>query len=152
MYFCRGPPSIAAWQSLSLRTHKAHCRQVYPQPITKKLQLQSMLTGKILLLVSPSQIRALFLSSQMAYITWRGYGPTFSQVDCPQFDYFPQLAASWIVQCVPHRSGSSVRREKSMSQSEKKRLIFCFCLIFSSTHLQFPFFFFAHLLDFALVF
>ena len=152
MYFFQRPPinSRVTKPNLCNRTHKAPCHQAlenvpttHPQPITKKLQLPSMPTGKDPASgFSLSNTCTQFVNSRVAYITWRGYAPTFSQVDCPQFDYFPQLAASWIAQCVPHRSGSSVRREKSMSQTEeKKRLIFCFCLIFSSTHFQFPFLF-----------
>lgn len=98
-----------------------------------------------------SQICTHFISSWMANIIWRGYGPTFSQVHCPQFDYFPQPAAFWIVRCVPRRSESSVKRKTYMSQTEKTLWVMCpfqleifrdscFLNIVFQIHFQFSFF------------
>lgn len=94
----------------------------HPQPLQKtSATIYAQMERSFFWFVSLSNMCTQFTSSWMVYVIWRGYGPTFSQVHCPQFDYFRQPAASWIVQCVPHKSGSSVRRKKNPWAKHKIR-------------------------------
>lgn len=105
---------VSKWtQKTPLRKTLENLPITHPQPLQKtSATIHAQRERSFFWFVSLSNMCTQFTSSWMAYIIWRGYGPTFSQVHCSQFDYFRQPAASWIVQCAPHKSGSSARRKK----------------------------------------